>query len=230
MAIIVAVITAVGAVLAAILPVLLKTRSEAGDSPPTREDLVALEGLRDILITNQALNIRYASFQSSQTPETPFSEIFSTLQLLSQEKHDVRKKLEAIKVTPRYSRLFQILNESLTSDQKLFDLEARTLRHTLGFLEVMKVPPMSAYDSLSEEEKRSRITDDLMKMRVRMKEWRKTSDILSSQDKSARVTSIQSINLLNEELEKLNLPYRHENPFELAHEPSPKINPNPPKG
>lgn len=171
------------------------------------------EKLREILIMNIALNNQYKEFYANQTAKTPFSEMFSNWEYLAKEKGYLYSETNKLKVAKRYSRLARILKEALRNDLALLVAKQESLKLVISSLDVFKIDTTKIDKQKSEEDKSSQAIKELYKLKIRLNEWQKKSKTLTAVENSLRSNSIQAIKMLNEELNKLGLPYKHENPY-----------------
>jgi hypothetical protein len=210
----VAIIAAIATCLAAVLTKAWPESCNRPRPPSPAEEAATLHQLTEVLELSQAANVKYADFTARVDRNTTFGEYFQTWADMGSTKEQLLKRLPRPQPASRFSRLCEILAQSLQSDDKLMALEKDSLQHTLDALKVMQtVPPPSNDPKLSEAEKRQKALEVLVQFRDKIHKWREQSAKLQASMKSSLANSSTAVQLLNEELARLGLPYRHENPF-----------------
>jgi hypothetical protein len=188
------------------------------------EDVASLRQVSEVLHENQAANALYADFLKRVDKHTLFSDYFRIWKHLASTKQKLLDRMQELKPTPRFARLHEILSESLQSDVKLMLLEEESLRHTLDYVkELESKTAQSPLDDpkLSEDEKRKKAWEILNQFMIQNKKWLNKAQELEASLQSTRAISSTAIQLLNDELKRLALPYSHEDPFTEKKRPSP---------
>jgi hypothetical protein len=174
--------------------------------------------LSDVLQENQAVDIYYTDFRAHTDKSTTLRDYFTTFKYVEGTKTSLLKQLTSIWPTARYLRLHQIITDSLNSDIKVIKLEEQSMREMLAGLEEMKKMTGRQYKKLpptaTEKEKYEAAVKFINDYSNYFHDWLDKAKKTDAALKSALSASIASTRILNEEMEKLNLPYSHENPFQ----------------
>ncbi len=187
------------------------------DEVPIHEEMSCLRQISEVMYENKAANKLYADFREEADKHTLFSDYSRIWKHFGDTKQELLNRMKDIQPTPKYSRLCEILSVSLQSDVKLMSLEQKSLQHTLDGLKQMESTFLDNKQmedpSLSEEEKRRQAWELLNQFRIKNKEWLNKAQEIGASLESTRATSIAAVQLLNEELGRLSLPYKHDNPY-----------------
>lgn len=178
-----------------------------------------LSQLLNALHENQSSNAEYAKFLSDLNAKTPFIDYYRIYDSVAAKKNELSQRLQKMRPDDKYSVLYERLQVSVQADEKLMAMEKESLQQlvgSLGAIETMGSILKQAtedYADLSEEVKRLRSMEALNRAREFNRQWldqlKKTSAALDS----ARTISSMATQLLNDEIERLGVPIKQDNPF-----------------
>ena len=206
-----AIITGLVTLVVAVLAIL----SKRTDDLPTKDDVAFRQQMRDILIENQAINSEYADFRKNDlsNPYATFREIDTVYRMFVARKKDLLERLDKLTPTPRYRRLHSLMTESMISDSSLFSLEREDLTSVEEYLRIVEAIPPVDTTGMSIEQVRQRAFQVLMEYRKRNREWLDRAKERTAKEKVLRSNSSSAIQMLNQELERTNMPYSHRNVY-----------------
>jgi hypothetical protein len=213
-----AIAVVLAAVLSAVIPGLLN--KETTPELPTAEDVSFMNKLRPLLGENQLINAEYRLFSESKVNKQRAEKVIAKYDDILQRKKALLDLLKAIEPSSYYSRVYQLLVESITSDFKLLSLQKSYIEKLQENSRVMTEVRQEhmlleqEMQTMTKAEKQTKALPALKKLRERLVQLEIWFERNETERKIVRSNTIAAIRLLNAELREKNLPYKHPNVFE----------------